>query len=294
VNARRRGGRLLAMAIVASTATRGLAEGPPTTTRDAGSIVESASGNLADATSKASVGELLQLDPATRVALDATPDGRDLRDEAWHRLVAEARRWPRDLHSFTQVAVTRPRWSEIVAEPDRFRGMLLEVRGRLEQATPVRTPGIEEGGVLEWFVRTGVDRDSTAGDAVVQVFVPAEAVADVRVGRTVAVVGRLLRRTDLEGRDGTVRRFATIVGVPLVGAASVSTWSPGWVVALATLVLLPVALFLRRIARRARMRRPHVDSIEAERDAIPHRDDLPSDPADALDVLAAERTGADR
>lgn len=233
------------------------------------------------------------LDEATWIALDATPDGRDLRDEAWHRLVAEAARWPRDPQAFARATLVRPAWSEVVANPDRFRGMLFEVQGRLEQSSPVRTPGIGDGEVFEWFVRTGVERGSNAGEPVVQVFVPADAASSGRVGRPILVVGRLLRGTDLAGRDGTTRRFATIVGVPVVGA-SASSWSPAWAVALATLLLLPIALIARRLAKQARSRRPPPDPAGDAPETEFRRDDLPSDPAEALGVLAAERSGGDR
>lgn len=224
------------------------------------------------------------IDETTRIALEATPDGRDLRDEAWHRLVDHVRGWPRTSEAFATATVIRPRWSEVLADPDRFRGELLEASGRLEQQDPVRTPGVRDGGVLEWFIRT----EDGAGGVVVQAFVPAEAVGGARTGRSVAVIGRLLRRTDLEGRDGTVRPFATIVGVPLSPIASGTTPSAGWIVGLATLALLPIALLLRRAARRARGRRPAIHRSEDEE--VPRRHDLPEDPAEALDVLASERT----
>lgn len=225
------------------------------------------------------------LSPPSRIALEATPDGRDLRDEAWHRLVAEAEAWPRDPRAFEAATVIRPRWADVVADPDRFRGELLEARGRLEQAAPVRTPGVADDAVVEWFVRTGADRDGP----VVQAFVPFEASTAARTGRSVTVVGRLLRRTELEGRDGATRTFATIVGVPLAELGSPG-WSPGWVVALATLVLLPVALLVRRRARRSRAARPvALRDGTSESDGMGLRDDLPTDPVEALGVLAAER-----
>ncbi len=139
---------------------------------------------------------------ATRIALEATPDGRDLRDEAWHRLVAEAAAWPRDPEAFASATVVRPRWRDAIDDPDRFRGELLEATGRLEQMDPVRTPGVPDGAVVEWFIRT----DPARGGEVVQAFLPATAAVSGRVGSTVTVVGRLLRRTELEASMRRGRR----------------------------------------------------------------------------------------
>ncbi len=221
---------------------------------------------------------------ATRIALEATPDGRDLRDEAWHRLVAEAAAWPRDPEAFASATVVRPRWRDAIDDPDRFRGELLEATGRLEQMDPVRTPGVPDGAVVEWFIRT----DPARGGEVVQAFLPATAAVSGRVGSTVTVVGRLLRRTELEARDGRVRSFATIVGVPSPVDAAGSAWSPGWVVALATLALLPIALLVRRAAKRRPPRRSSIDPHD-DGGELP-REDLPKDPAEALGVLAAEHS----
>lgn len=234
-----------------------------------------------------SLTEVPDLAPSTRIALEATPDGRDLRDEAWHRLANEASSWPRTRSAFDRVTVVHPRWRDVLEDPDRFRGALLEATGRLEQVDPVETPGISSGEYLEWFVRV----ESGDGGGVVQVFLPAIAAENALPGRTVTVVGRFLRRTELQGRDGATRSFATIVGVPLAAGAT-SSGSPGWGVALATLILVPLALWARRLARRSRARPSRSIFDAAERTSL--REDLPRDPAEALEVLAAEGSGRDR
>lgn len=230
-----------------------------------------------------------------RTALSAASDGLERREESWVRLLEHASEWPRDRDSLTGAMaaspiVERPDWQAWLLDPESHRGSLVRVSGRLEQATAFPWPagdGDDAPSLAEWFVRPEWQEGDaqTAGALQVWVVDPPRLAPD-RAPRRVEIVGRFLRATELEGRDGVLRRFPTVVGVAVPVAATSSEWGPGTVVAILVVAMIPVVIWLRRLAKRPAPRRFLDTAFDEPKENL--RRDLPPDPAEALEVLERE------
>ena len=161
---------------------------------------------------------------------------------------------------------------------------LVERRGLLVQVTPV--PGEDGTPLAEWVVEQG--------DGSILVVATRRASVAPRLRIMVRLRGRFAGEIETRARDGRVRRWPLFVGRPVGFAAS--TVTPGGWIAGAVVLLAFGLLLLRR-----RIRRSGSTSIgpasPARRDsrtgsgvgAAPEPMSLPSDPVDALEVLAAGR-----
>lgn len=240
-------------------------------------------------------GPLPPLTESDRVAIEASTDGLERREEAWFRLLDHAATWPRDPRVLSESIeaspiVQRPEWSAWLIEPDPHRGTLVRVTGRLEQATSFDWPNAGSAvspRLAEWFVRPdAMEGDPQTAGAIQVWVVDPPALAPDRAPRRVEVVGRFLRATELEGRDGVRRSFPTLVGVAVPVAETSSGWGGGAVVAILVVAMIPIVIWLRRLAKRpVRPARLLPSSAEPADD---RRRDLPTDPADALAVLEHE------
>ena len=244
---------------------------------------------------------LPQLSATARTALDATGDGTPRRDEAWVQLLLDAAAWPRDPAGLRaalagEAVVQAPEWTGWVADPDPHRGTLVRFEARLDQATeaPWPLPALPqpEGGaaprLFEWFVTPLPGPDGGAAPTIEVWVVDPPALASDRRPRSVEIAGRFLRVSEHVGRDGIARRYPTLVGVAIPAAPSASAGGTGVVILLLVLALLPLLVWLRRMARRV-ARAPAPRSAVAAENGAP-RGDLPSDPAEALAVLRREST----
>lgn len=231
-----------------------------------------------------------------RTALSAASDGIERREESWVRLLEHASEWPRDRDSLTGAIaaspiVERPDWTAWLLDPESHRGSLVRVSGRLEQATEFPWPsgdGDDAPSLAEWFVRPEWQEGDAPTSGAIQVWVvdPPRLDPD-RAPRRVEIVGRFLRVTELEGRDGVVRAFPTVVGVAAPVAATTPGWGPGTVVVALVVAMIPIVIWLRRLAKRSPPRRWLVAEFE-EPNLEERRRDLPPDPAEALEVLERE------
>lgn len=230
-----------------------------------------------------------------RTALSATSDGIERREESWVRLLEHAAQWPRDQGSLAEAIaaspiVQRPDWAAWTGDPESHRGSLVRVVGRLEQVTSFPWPvGDRESPpvLAEWFVRPEWQEGDAQTAGAIQVWVvdPPRLDPD-RAPRRVEIVGRFLRVTAFEGRDGVVRAFPTIVGVAVPVAPTSSGWGPGTLVAVLVVAMIPIVIWLRRLAKRPTPRRfLEASPVSPEEDL---RRDLPPDPAAALEVLERE------
>lgn len=274
--------------------------GPPSQTRrPCGSLRLAAAAVLAAASIAAA---LPPLDDETLAALAAASDGLDRRDEAWHRLLEDARGWPSDPAELREALdaapiVRRPAWGEWLVEPDPHRGKLVRLRGRLEQETLFEWPAARGGEpsprLAEWFIRLDAASGEEQSPPTVQCWVvdppPSEA---GRGPRQVEVAGRFLRVTEERSRDGVSRRWHTFVGVEVVAEPRPASSGAAWVVGALVVAMLPLLLWLRRLSRAGRGgMAARLD--RGEDSPMPARSDLPEDPAEALAVLREEASATD-
>ncbi len=240
-------------------------------------------------------GSLPPITESDRIALDSASDGIERREEAWIRLLDHAATWPRDPEALIEALeaspiVQRPDWPAWLAGPDPHRGTLVRITGRLEQATGFAWPvadGTDSPRLAEWFVRPDWTDDEPQIAGAVQVWVvDPPALPPDRAPRRVEVVGRFLRVTELAGRDGITRAFPTIVGVAVPARAAPAPWGAGAIVALLVIALIPIVIWLRRIAKRP----VRTSRLSPSSEVLPddRREDLPMDPAEAMAVLEAE------
>jgi hypothetical protein len=240
-------------------------------------------------------GPLPPLTESDRVAMEASTDGVERREESWVRLLDHAATWPRDPRALSEAIaaspiVQRPDWPAWLADPDLQRGTLVRLSGRLEQATAFPWPSTHSADaprLAEWFVRPDAREGDPQTSGAVQVWVvDPPALAPDRAPRRVEVVGRFLRVTELEGRDGVRRAFPTVVGVAVPVAEAPAGWGRGGIVALLVVAMIPIVIWLRRLAKRPV--RPARLMPSGEMPADDRRRDLPTDPAQALAVLEHE------
>ncbi len=238
------------------------------------------------------------LDEITRTAVAAADDDTDrLGEPVIAVLDAVRRRDPAD-DVFTAADLSAPGpepldVAAMLAAPERWRGRLVRVVGRLEQVAERPAAGPD---VREWFIR------SEGGPVAVLLIAP-PAVAE---GRRVSVDGWVIRRARVTARDGQPRSYPLLVAArdPDAPAGAGGGGGGGTSSGLLALVLLAAGCTLlvmlrRRIARRRvagdaagdaarlaarRRRRPGPAAADAAT--------LPPDAADALAVL--RRDAGDR
>ena len=209
------------------------------------------------------------------VAVATAIDDRDYQESAFAALVEATRALDsttiemRELPSEASID-----WPHVLAHPDVLRGSEVVVHGRLEQSTALPRPW---DACMEWFVRTPSGR-------VFAVYVPLE--DDVQPGRQVHVAGWFYKRMQAEARDGTLRQYPAVVGRLVPSSTNTSST---WVIVLCVVGLLGGWFLARFLARSRgagmRPRSSEEQPLDGGR-ASSSSEDLPTDPAEALDVLA--------
>lgn len=227
---------------------------------------------------------LSPLTPEERTALNSAIDGRDHKESAFAALAdALLRSDPATIDRELLNSWSDAQIAAALERPDDVRGEAVYLHGRLEQATPLDRPWI---ALQEWFIRD-------ASGQPIAVFVAAEDPGDE--GKEVFLAARFYKWIEAEARDGTLRRYPAFVGRAISQPAA--SGSSGLALAglgLVVMVMLGLFAVARRLAvrgarhDRARWGLKLHDNIEVEDEV-----DLPSDPAEALDVLAARSHAAD-
>ena len=215
------------------------------------------------------------LTEAQRVALATAIDDRDYQESAFAALAEAA--LALDVASLDANSLTSAdsiQWDQVLDDPDSMRGEPVLLSGRLEQSQPLSRPW---DAFTEWFVRAPDGRAFA-------VYVPLE--DDRESGESVRVPARFYKRIQATARDETVRRYPALVGRPL--ALHPVEMGGAWIVIL-VIAFLCCWVLLRVLVRSpgapARMRTAAHAPFPAENDEK-LSEDLPTDAAEALDVLA--------
>lgn len=230
------------------------------------------------------------------VRLETAHDGRDHQEEAFVALVENLLAWDGDIGD-TPVRIEQNILA-MLDDPDRFRGEIVRLTGRIAQITPLASP---HDGLLECFIRDQADRPLLA-----YVVIgkgpdedPGEALA-LREGLRVELFARFYKRVDFTARDGTERSYAAFVGahprvISQVAAGTEVTYLA--VVSVGLLVLLVVFVVLIAAARRRRRDHRRSPSQRLSPESVPPElddtTDLPDDPAEALTELHRRMHHAD-
>ena len=230
--------------------------------------------------------ELPPLTAAQQVSLATAIDDRDHQESAFAALAEATLEIDTARIDADVLARLQPfDWDRAVEDPEALRGHPLLVVGRLEQSDPLARPW---DAYREWFLRLPNDR-------VVAVYVPIE--DDRPPGTRVRVVGRFYKRIQAEARDGTTRVYPAMVGRPLPAE---SLPFGGILIAILVIALLVCWLLLRITIRQRGI--PTISNgnsfsrLQEDEDADGGEvaDDLPTDPAGALDELARRRDESTR
>lgn len=208
-------------------------------------------------------------------------DDHDHREQAFLALIEHVQGWPANGEIGDAAIRVRPDLDGMMADPDRYRGDLCRVAGRVEQITPLPPPYER---AAEWFVR-----DSSQRPFIVYVIDRARA-DSIQAGQHVEVVARFYKVVEFMARDGQARRYAAFVGAhPRIIAGSKPggptnhvprLWMIAGPVAAMLIIFVSLRLFMRKQHRQSRAHRLAF--------ALPPMDepaDLPDDPADALAEL---------
>jgi len=221
--------------------------------------------------------------------LETAYDGRDHREEAFIALLENMRDWDGEQRNIS--VRLHPDIETMIEQPDRYRGNLVHLTGRVVQRTALPPP---HEGVVECFLR-----DDAGRPLLVYVIAPDREADPLREGSRVDIVARFYKRVDFTARDGTRRSYAAFVGAHprLITAAAGATGITSLaVLSIALLMMFIVFALLIAAIRRHRSTSPRAPARRLARDAIPPElddtADLPDDPADALSELHRRITRA--
>lgn len=227
------------------------------------------------------------LSDAERTVIATARDDRSHEEEAFAVLLSHAATWTDQLGD--EPIRLAPDFAAMTATPERYRGDLCRIEGRLEQRTTL-------GGAFhgdEWFIRT--DRGLP-----VVVYLPIDdTMKPLRDGERIAINARFYKRMRFPGRDGVERSYAAFVGARpwLVQGEVAGEAGRLWLLGGLVFVLLGAFAVLMIIVKRGgggrrpmRSRLHHGEHAEA--DAFDEPADLPSDPAAALSELTRRRSAA--
>jgi len=217
-------------------------------------------------------------------ALSQVVDDQDAPDAGFIALLNHVRSWPPGAGSVGLRLVVEH--EALVEHPGNYRGELLVIEGRLEQASTLARP---LDSVQEWFVRPPDGHP-------VMVYVPLQGMPPVQPGDEVVLEGYFYKRLQIEDRQGVSRAYPVFIGgqprVVAVEMRAVETalrnaeaYTTTMVLLVSSvLVLLVVVVGLLLVTRRLK-RRTRPAGIFGAVDPDPPAPSLPDDPADAMAEL---------
>ncbi|MGI9014535.1 MAG: hypothetical protein ACR2GY_09840 [Phycisphaerales bacterium] len=188
----------------------------------------------------------------------------------------------------------QPDFAAMLSDPDAFRGEVCLISGSIDAIEILHPPYT---GVEAWFVRT-------ADHTPVLVYVDLrnrERPSGVKRNAHVEIYARFYKRHEAIARDETMHAYAAFVGAfPLISESRTSTTaSPATFLLVAVVILGTVFFILWIFTRRQNARDPRTRRYSASAsgydtsrddfvDTGPTAAELPSDPAEALAVLAKQ------
>jgi hypothetical protein len=235
------------------------------------------------------LGAMPPLTDQQRTRLETAHDGRDHREEAFMALVENLRAWDGTIGNVP--VRLEPDIDAKLNDPDRFRGEIVRLTGRVVQVTPLPAP---HDGVLECFVRDERGRPMlvylvpiAGGDA-----------AHLRERSHIEIFARFYKRVDFTARDGQVRSYAAFVGAhPRTVASAGGGVTHLAIISIALPGLLIVMILLVLVIRRQRKAGARKPSARLATESVPpildDTADLPDDPAEALKELKRRIDHAD-
>lgn len=214
-----------------------------------------------------------------RTALNTAFDGRDHQEAAFTALIENVRNWTQGIGD--AAIRLEPDYQAILENPDKYRGELCKITGKLQQHNPL--PGLNKG-IGEWFVR-----DSSSRPILVYIVknLNDETFKD---GDSVEIIARFYKRVDAIAKDGKQHSYAAFVGAfPKSETKAVnsknSANNPLLVLAIPVAIGLIVFMILLAYTRRIRKNKMGYKARPTNSQQLGEDELLPENPADALAKL---------
>lgn len=215
--------------------------------------------------------------------LDMVVQESNGRDDPFAALVEHLETWPAsdEIDLDTEPLRRSVDWGTIGSDPGAKSGELLLLKGTLLQRSDWEI-SYSKMPVQEWFIQSGSET--------VIAFVRVDEVQP-RIGAGVSVIGRFYTTISATARDGIVRSWPAIVGVPVRVSEDAAVVLPLVLVGV-VVIAGAVVLWLRRGAMRSTSTNTAqaLAALRQDADEEQVEAELPDDPAEALGVLRHEST----
>lgn len=246
------------------------------------------------------------LTAAQQTQLATADDTRAPDEPAWTGLLVSVATWdPAEAARGFVPGATMPDYGKLLAEPGAYRGELFVVEGRYagrQREMRTRRAGPWGESLVEWGVLPKHAGPGERQDVVAMVYLvdPAGEITPPREGQTVRLAARFYKTwTDVDA-DGVPRTYPVFVGRSASVVGEASGGGRGHVAIVGGVIVLSGLLFLVMLARKRRggpaggaaqrervLERLRQDADDAEFETS--ADDLPDDPAAALEQLERSR-----
>lgn len=253
------------------------------------------------------LGAIPDLTAAQQTQLATADDTRVPDEPAWTGLLTSVATWDPDegARGFVPGAIAAD-YEKLLAEPGAYRGALFVIEGRYagrQRETRTLRAGPWGESLVEWGVIAAVGEAGVdAGEVVAMVYLvdPDGRITPPREGQTVRMAARFYKLwTDVDA-DGVARTYPVFVGRSASVVGEASGGGRGNVAIVGGVIVLSGLLFLVMLARSRRggkagqasqrervLERLRQDADDAELETS--ADDLPDDPAAALEQLEKSR-----
>jgi hypothetical protein len=232
------------------------------------------------------------LTEAQRQQLDTARDHDAEWDEpALYPLLRNVGEWTVD----QAVDAPAPDYDALHRVPQGHRGDVFLIEGLLGGPPQVvkralRQPGPWEANLQQWSVVVRRDPDEVAVVLLIDPMPPGEMPA--RGGALVRLAARFFKVLQFVDRNGQPTSYLMFVGrsaqmddAPAATPVADMPTSRLWLVAMIFFVALAGWFMMRRLTRMSLKPSPLASRRRADRDVVTPAEDLPTDPADALDAL---------